>query len=300
MNKRLADFAVKAQGLEVRDKLKLILFATGQKPSTYVALKTIPKNLGEKHHLEKHLKNFIVSRPKGFEQITRVQKNKVFWDFKGIWHGYDIFANKKLRQQFLRYKKLLSQQKHAAADKLGGKIYGYPSCCVKQYIKEHDKHYLREHYTHYEYYKKLYDSERAFPFVLHIPCSPECKKTKQMNQKYERAVRKITPEFYRDYWTGKVHRTKFLVDGESELKLKPAAKPVWSAKERDGHEYSLISLTPYKGNYYLYSYLTKTRLPRGTVFQGRAVRKHFYADIKLTKYKNVYPTVSHYRRFASP
>jgi hypothetical protein len=84
------------------------------------------------------------------------------------------------------------------------------------------------------------------------------------------------------------------------LRLKPTEKPVWPPEERDGHEYSLISLRPYKGKHYLYSYLTRTRLPRGTVFEGYAIRQHHFANITLTRYKTVYPTVNHLRRFILP
>ena len=43
--------------------------------------------------------------------------------------------------------------KFKQADELGGKLYGYPSCCIKKFSKERSNTYLKKHYTYYEYYK---------------------------------------------------------------------------------------------------------------------------------------------------
>jgi len=155
--KYLIDFAQRAQGLDDYNRLKLILFATGVKPCTYVQLKINPKNLDEKAHFERHLKEeripFLVSRPKAYEEIVAIRGNAIKWKIMGTWYGYDLFDGDKSFRLFQKYLKLVKKQRHAEADRTSGELYDYPKCCIEHYIKEHGLAFLRKNYTHYSYYK---------------------------------------------------------------------------------------------------------------------------------------------------
>lgn len=299
-DKELAYFAENAKGLEADGRLKLVLFSAGLKPATFVALKIDSKNMDEKGRIEHHLPLANISKPKGFEEITKIKGNKVYWEFKGIWFGYDIFKDKKTKKLFEKYIALVKKQKHKQADLIAGKIYGYPACCIKQFIKEHDKNYVRKRYTHYTYYKKLRDCEKKFPFIQHTACSTKCKASAKLNAKYTKAVKKLAPKFYKNFTAKKIHQTGLIVDTESRLRLKPIEKPVWQDYELDGHEYSMVSLKPFEGHHYLYGYLTKEKLNRGALFSGKSIRQHNFAEIKLGKQKKSFKTVIHYRKFAKP
>jgi len=296
IRKGLSLFAEVAKGFVDHDRLKLILFASGVKPATFVALKVNSQNLGEKFRFEQHLKTsvFVESRPRSFEEITKIQKNKVFWDFKGVWVGFDLFDSKQGLKLFKQYVTELRKQKHAKADKTAGKLYDYPSCCVDSFIKEHDLDYLKKTYSCYDYYKRLHDSVRKFPFVFHTPCSLKCKESAKMNRNYRRAVKKIAPNFYKNYSKTKFHKTDIIIDSYSDV-LDKNNKTIWP--KRVGYEYSVIAKTPFEGHYYLYSYLTRNYYARGTVLDAKVKMKYNYADIDVGKIKDVIKDLHHVRKF---
>jgi hypothetical protein len=85
----LIDLIERCSCFDDPSKLKLILFAAGVKPSTFVPLKITPKNLGDKSHFERHLREndflFKVDDPNSFEEISTIKNNKIIWAMHFIW-----------------------------------------------------------------------------------------------------------------------------------------------------------------------------------------------------------------------
>ena len=96
----------------------------------------------------------------------KIKKNKVVWRLQGIWFGYDLFHTERQVDRFVEYKRLIKKGKFAQADKLGGKLYGYPACCVNEFIKERKKSYIAKKYSYFEFYKHIRDSNVRFPFIF--------------------------------------------------------------------------------------------------------------------------------------
>jgi hypothetical protein len=303
----LIHFVQSAKGLDNPAKLKLILLVAGAKPATFFALKITPENLGEKAHLEHHLRAcgllFSVGRARAYEEITGMTGNAVKWSIRGSWYGYDVFKDKKHAQLFKQYLALLAKQKHVEADRVAGKLYAYPSCCVGQYIQEHDLAFLRKNYTHYSYYKRLRDCERVFPFIQHMACSVKCAKSKKLNAQYAAALKKRAPKFFREFSRSKKFSCEVVVDSESVL-LQDVVYGIRSTASvfpvRDGHEYSLLTMKKLQGHYYLLAHLTKETLVRGTVLPAKITMRHGYADAVLGKPKRVIKNLHHERHFALP
>ncbi len=291
--KRLVEFAQAAKGFDGYNMLKLILFAAGAKPATFVQLKISPENLDEKAHFEKHLKAgrvpFLVSRPKAYEEIVAIKGNAVKWRILGTWFGYDLFDGNRSFDNFRKYLALV--------------LYDYPACCITHYIKEHDLKFLRKNYTHYAYYKHLHSVERKYPLVMHTPCSTKCRATGRMNAEYARTIRNSAPKFWKSFTNVKKQKADVIVGSESELlqdvvyNIRSTA-PVFPAK--DGHEYNLITMKPIAGHYYMISHLTKKSIEKGTVLPAAINMKFDYADVKLGKPKKVIKNLHHERKFVIP
>lgn len=296
IQKGLSTFAEIAHGFIDSDRLKLILFAAGVKPAAFAALKIDSMNLGEKYRFEQHLKNiiFVASKARSFEEISKIEKNRIYWSFNGVWIGYDLFNCYHGLKQFKEYVKYVRMQNHEKADRIAGKLYGYPDCCVENFIKEHDINYLKEKYTCYEYYKRLHDSVRRFPFVFHTPCSKNCVATAKLNNIYKHALKKTAPKFYKEFSREKSLKTDLIVDAESDI-FDKNRNTIWPSK--NGHEYSVIAKTPFQGHHYLYAYLTKNCYERGTVLGSKAIMRYNYADIKAYKAKDVIKNLMHIRKF---
>lgn len=300
----LIHFAQSARGLDDSAKLKLILFAAGVKPATFFALKINPKNLDEKEHLERHLAAckvpFAVGRPAAYEEIVGIKGNAVRWRINGTWYGYDVFKDKKHQTLFKEYISLVKRQKHALADRVSGKLYDYPQCCVEHYIKEHDLAFLRKHYTHHAYYQHLHRIERAFPLLMHTACSTRCAASKRMNARYAAALKEYAPKFWRTLSAIKRSKVDVVVDTESELLqdvvygIRDTA-PVFPVK--DGHEYTVITLKPLDLHYYLLNYLTKQSIERGTVFPAVVTKRYMRADVRLGRPKRIIRDLHHERHF---
>jgi hypothetical protein len=300
MNKarqQLIDFAEKAKGLDDSSRLKLILVASGAKPATFFPLKINPRNLDEKSHLEKHLRAagliFSAGKARGYEEIVGVRDNAVLWKLNGTWYGYDVFKDKKHRQQFKKYVGLVKRQQHETADRISGTLYDYPPCCVEHYVKEHDAGYLRKKYTHYSYYKHLHDIERAFPLVMHTACSTKCAKTRRLNNNYAAALRKNAPGFWKRFSAVKKFSSDVIADTESELVRDGSSV----FRHKDGHEYTLITLKPLDRHHYLLAHLSKKAIPRGTVLPAQVIKQYGYADVSLGKPKRVIKDLHHERHF---
>ncbi len=289
--KRLLAFVEKSKAFDNNSKLKLVEFISGAKPSTYIRLR-IDKNLHDKHEFEDLLKEneilFEASRPKGYEEIASIKKNAAVWKFKGTWYGYDLFKNKEYNQRFLEYKVLLRQQKHDAADKMAGIVYGYPPCCVEAFLREHDKKELARKYSAYQYYKRLHDSDKKYSFIAHTPCSPDCKQTKKLNLQYANAVKRLAPEFYKQYAKKRTYRLPLVVDVEnSDIN--------W--KKQDGHDYTLITQKPIEGKYWLMSWLTRGKYKRGTIIDATVTLQYDYAIINVHKKTGYLKNFHHERKF---
>ena len=284
-----------SKGLDMPDKLRLILFTAGVKPNTYVILKINPQDLGEKYRFEQLLKenkiHFLASRQKGYEEITKIVKNKIIWEFKGVWVGYDLFKNEKSKKDFLKYKKFASKRQHKKEILLAGKLYGYPKCCINNYLKETPE-YIKKHYTCYQFYKRLHDTERKFSFVFHTICSAECKATAKLNKLYSSTIKKFTPKLWKQYTKTDSFKSEIIVDKESDILLNK--KTIWP--ERDGHEYEIILRQPHNKKYYLYAYLTKHTYKRGTILKADIKQKYNYADITVKKTVGILPNLMHERK----
>jgi len=298
-------FMSSAQGFGPADKLKLALFLLKAKPCTYVILKITPDNLDEKAHFEQHLNElgilFDVSRPKSFEEISSIKGDVVHWKIKGTWHGYDLFSSAEVKRQFKNYVQAVRKQQQVLADRLGGELYGYSSCCVEQYTKDHNIGHLRKNYSYCEFYTKLHDVERKFPFLTHTACSSSCAKSRSLNEKYSKLLKKNAPAFFKEFTAKKQHSSPVIVDGESDIfddKFSGilGGKSIWPVK--DCHEYGVIAAKQYENHYYLYSYLTKQSYEHGTIVPAKITMQFNYADMELGKPVKIIAGIRHQRQFA--
>ncbi|MBI4148030.1 hypothetical protein HY490_01955 [Candidatus Woesearchaeota archaeon] len=286
-----------AKAFDLSEKIKLVVFATGIKPAAYVRLKIGPKNLECKAHFEKHLKDcrikFLRSGPKTYEEISAVKRNAVVWTPAGIWFGYDLFADKRAKQNFLTYKILKSKGQHARADCIGAGIFGYPSCCQKQYTKEHSMNYVRKHYTYYGFYKKTQDVDRKFPYIFHFPCTTTCTRTQTMNARHRALVKRHAPHVFASF-TAKHHfTTPVIVDSVSDI-LDNAGLSIWSRK--NGTNAELITKEKINGHHYLVSHLTKKSLLKGEIYPAHMTIRHETGMVTLGKKKGTLARLHHERR----
>jgi hypothetical protein len=302
--RQLVDFAQKSKGLDDHSRLKLMLLAIGAKPATFFTLKISPENIDEKSHLEKHLRAcripYIAGKARAYEEITEIKGNKIKWEIKGSWYGYDAFADRKHIQLFEKYLSLVKKQKHEQADRTAGMLYDYPKCCVEHYINEHKPGFLRKNYTHYSYYAHLHAVERALPLLMHTACSAKCSASKKMNAKYAIMLKKYAPEFWKQFSPARKTSTSLVIDTESELLQDTIygsldKKPVFARK--DGHEYTLITMKKINGRHYLLNHLTKKTFERGTIMPAKITMQYNYADVKLGKPKKTIKNLHHERHF---
>ncbi len=300
MNKRgmLIDVIQKAQGLENSEKLRLILFALGLKPSTYVRFKVLKPE--ELLHFEKHVAEcgfvFARSRAKGYEEITKIVRNKVVWRVKGIWYGYDVFKDERTQRLFQKYKKEVGRQNHYQADKLGAQLYGYPACCMRKHTRLQNLKQLVKEHSYKSFFQQIHALDRKFPFVQHVPCSVSCRKTAALNTKYRAAIKKHAPKFYKAFTKKTVIKTAVLIDTEADILHK--GKSVWGA--HTAHEYRCIALKPIQGKYYMFSDLTSKKYERGSVVASTIILQYHAAQVSLGKLKNVLKNVHHERKFLLP
>ncbi|MBW3000156.1 hypothetical protein KY339_05785 [Candidatus Woesearchaeota archaeon] len=278
LRQRIYDFAHMSEGLSLKDKIKLVLFVSGKKPNTYIILKINPKNLGEKYKLDSLLKQnkiiFKASKPKSYEEIEKISRNKIKWKIKGLWYGYDLFKDKKSQRDFEKYRKSLSKNSALIA----GRLYGYPLCCIKSYIKE-TPDYIKKNYTYYQYYKKLHDVDKKFPFISHTACSTKCKAVERLDKLYSRTVKKLAPKLWKEYTRKDTFPAELIVDAESDIVV--GGKSIWP--EKNGHDYGLILSKKHNKKHYIYTYLTKKSYERGTVLAGKVTQRHDYVNIKVEK-----------------
>jgi hypothetical protein len=189
---------------------------------------------------------------------------------------------------------MIKKRKQDEADFIAGKLYNYPICCVRNFIRENHLVWLKDKYSYYKYYKKLHDMERKFPFVVHTPCSKTCKLTQKLNTKYKNAVKKLAPKFYKEFTKKQSFKTNLIVEGENNIIININGKPLWTKK--NGYEYNLVTKKVFNKHHYMFSYLTKKEYKRGTILPGRVRIQHNYADIKVGKPKRVIRDLIHVRK----
>lgn len=295
----LVDFVEKCSGFEDSDKIKLILFASGAKPSTFVPLKIFPSNLGDKFYFEKHLKEkgflFSVDSPKSFEEISAVNNNKIIWSLAGTWYGYDLFKNRQYYDLFKKYIYFVRKRNHARADIIAGSLYGYPLCCIKNFIKEHDPEFVKNKYSYRDYFKKMHEVRKKFPFISHTPCSVNCAESKKLNSLYQKTIKKNAPKFYREFVKKKSDNADLIVESENNFKIGLDEENLWI--EKQCHDYTLICKTPVNKHYYLFPYLSRDAYSRGSVLSAKITIQSNYASIKIKKLKKIIPYLMHIRKF---
>lgn len=286
----LTHYVAQSTAFDFRDKLKAILFFAGVKPATYVHLR-VQRNYRDKTRFKELLKQAGVphntGRAKGFEEIRYVKGNKAIWRKEGIWYGHDLFQNKTGRQLFDKYVKLLKQQKHTDADRTAGRLYGYPRCCIEAYIKEHKPTYVRKKYTYYDYYKRLHQSDKNFPFIFHVPCTPTCSRSKKLNQLYHKTIKQHAPRVYRAYTAKRTYKVPVIIDTESN--------GLWA--KQNGHDYVVITQKPIEKKHWLISWLTKKSYERGTILDATVTLQYDYATITNTKKTGTLEDFHHERHF---
>ncbi len=283
--KELMHYLQSCKGFDVKDAINLVLVARGAKNACFVPLKISTKNLDDKHHFEKHLNKsrfeYNVSRARGYEQIDAIKGNRIKWNFKGIWFGYDVFISKKYKKMFGKHMNLVKKHNMMEADKVGGDMYNYPKCCIKNFILERNPEFIKKKYTCYKFYKKLHDLDRKFPFIFHTPCSLNCRQTKKLNEKYKQTIKKSAPKLFEIYSKTKKSITPVIFDSESDIYGDKMAekKSIWPKK--DGHEYSIITKKPIENHHFILAYLSKKTFGKGDCHNSTITVKYDYADIDL-------------------
>ena len=274
-------FAAASASLDMRNKLKLILFASGVKPNTFLILRVNPQTLHDEHLLDRLLEDngvvHIKNRAKSYEEIKSIKGNKILWEIVGNWIGYDLFKDERSKQMFMRYVDHLTKFEHAQADKTAGKLYDYPDCDVKQHIKERDKRYIQKNYSCYEYYKKQQAIDRAFQFVFHRAHAPDCKKSAKLNKLYSDTVKKAREAVYKEYSKTRNYDVDLLVSDESNIMID--GESIWP--EKDGHEYEVVTRKPLEGKYWLISHLTKQEYKKSEILRAQVSLRYNYADVKV-------------------
>jgi hypothetical protein len=293
---KLIKFAERAKGLEIREKIKLILFLVRAKPNAEVILKIGPKNLEEKFEFEQKLKKgevaFSVSRARSFEEIKKIKRNEVIWEIEGTYYIYDLFRSKKDKETLKRYMNLLNKGKYGEADRVAGKHYGYPKSCVGRFIKEKSAEFLKKNYSYWDYYKKQRDLDRKFPFIFHRPCSLKCRESWKINEKYKEALKKASKKVYKGYTSKGKFKGSLIVGGVSDVLIK--GKSIWPKKR--GYEYELIFKKPFRKHYYLVSFLSRKKYKKGQVLKGEVILQYDYAKAKILKEKKKVINELHHKR----
>lgn len=299
MQKRSTGFITRCASLDDRTKLRVLLVMLGAKPATFARLKITPKNLHDKHRFEDALKQaglvFEVSAAKGFEQISRIKDGHIRWSTSGTWYGYDIFCDENHRARFHEYATLSFKEKHAQADKLAGTLYGYPSCCIKSFVKEEDTHYLAKNYSYFSYFDERAKKAQAFPLITHTACSMRCKHSRTQNTRFRALLRKHAAKWFERFSKKKVTRTKLVVDNQADIYL-DSDQSVWLQK--DGHQYQCISLQKIDQHFVAISHLQRQSLEIGTVFDAEVTIQYDYPSVRLLKITGFLPDVRHERDFA--
>ena len=147
---------------------------------------------------------------------------------------------RQIKDEFKKYKKLAKAGKYKQADVIGGRIYGYPACCVREFIKERDPKYIAKNYSYGKYFKRLQDIETKFPFLVHTPCATSCKRAEALNKKYREAINKMAPKFYKEFTRKQKFTMPIIINFENDLMIN--GKTIWPVRKM--HNYTAITRKP--------------------------------------------------------
>lgn len=293
---KLFRFIERAKGLETKEKIKLILFFKKIKPNTEIIFKIDKENLNEKGELEEHLRqnkiSYEVSLPKSYEVIKKIKNNRIIWELEGTYYVYDFFKSKKDQLNFKKYLEWLKENQLKKADKIAGKHYGYPSCCVHHFLKEKKERFLQKHYTYWEYYQKQRLLDLKYKYLSYRPCSLHCPKSCQLEKKYCLEIKNTCPKLYYQYKEKNQLKGKLVVSGISDVEVQ--GKSIWPEKE--GYEYELVLKPLFRQHYYLISYLSRKKYSIGQILKGKVVFQYDYATVKITKEKKKVLSGLHHER----
>ena len=294
--KHMIDFIERSEAFDNAARLKALLVVIGVKPATFIHFRVTPKNIDDKMHFEKHLRElglpFKVSRAKGFEEIRSVRGGTVEWHFKGIWYGYDIFKDLDIQKKFMKYKSLIRQKKEKQAAIIGGEVYGYPKKSVTTFIKELDLKYIAKKFSYGEYFKRLHQSDFNFPFIQHTACSAKCPVSNRLNEKYKKAIRKHAPDFYKSFTKKTVVKAPLLINFENDLLYK--GKSIWPSRKM--HDFTAISHKRIDGKYFLVSFLTKTPFIEGDLVDSELSFQYNTCKVKPLRKVKHFKDVIHKRK----
>ncbi len=198
------------------------------------------------------------------------------------------------------YLSLISKGKHSEADRIAGKLYGYPKSCIEAFIKNfNNPKNIAKKYSYYEYYKFIHDSEKKFPFIQHRPHSLNCKGTISLNNKYKNAVKKYAPKFFKDFSKKRTYKTEVIVDVAKDIKTQNLifkdGLSIWPIKK--GMDYIFISRKKVEKEFWLLSHLSKDFIDRGTVLDAEITLQYNSAVLKLGKVKQQLIDLCHERKF---
>lgn len=292
--KSLVDFAILSRGLSNKDKSKLLLFATRKKPATSLYLHITKESLDELYQFEHALRLskiiYLKGREKSFEKIKSIQGNKVLWDIAGLWVDFDLFHTIKQKEEFLKYRSFWQKGKTNRAHYIGGKLYGYPSCCIAQYGKD-TLQYIKKHYSAYAFYKRLHEIDKRFPLLAYTPCTLSCKKANEQHKLFSQTIKETSPSFYHHLREVTPYESEVIIDMENDLMEN--GKSIWQKK--DGHDYVVLATKPFQNKYWFYSVLSKKAYSHGTVFSATITHHSTYGEVLLGRDKGIIPNLQHER-----
>ena len=173
---------------------------------------------------------------------------------------------------------------------IAGKLYDYPECCIEQYSKETPQH-IKSKYSTYQFYKNLHAIEKKFYLMPYTPCSLKCKRSIELQKKYSVALKKTSPSFYQHLNEANPYQTDIIIESENDILANE--KSIW--KQKDGHDYVVLSTRPYQSKHWFYNILSKKKYAIGTVLSATIIHHTTYADIILGKEKGIILDLQHYR-----
>lgn len=293
--KMLIDFAILSRGLSAKDKIKLILFALGLKPAASLYLRITSANLDEAFQFENALRfNKIIysrGREKSFEEVRQIKSNKIIWNPAGLWVDYDLFHTYTQKKKFDEYRQLWQRgEQRTKMNRIAGKLYGYPACCIAQYNKETTQ-YIKKHYDYYAFYKKMHDIDKRFPLLAYTPCSMPCRKSKESQKAFASAIKKASLSFWHHLQEVSVYQTDAIIESENDILMND--KSIWP--KRNGHDYVVLSIKQFDGKNWFYAVLSKKAYPRGAVLSATIKHRATYGEILLGREKDVIHDLQHER-----
>ncbi len=293
--KALLDFVILCRGMTTKDRIKLLLFALGLRPATSVYLCITPDNLKEsflfEHTLRMYKIIYLRGREKSFEEVKKIQHNKIVWDVTGLWIDYDLFHTVKQKEQFIQYRKLWQLDKERnKRNTIAGKLYDYPLCCITQYNKETPR-YICKNVDSYAFYNRMHVIDKKFSLLSYAPCSLLCKNALSQQNHFATAIRNASLSFWNHLHEVDVYETDVIVESENDIIVD--GKSIW--KTKNGHDYIVLAVTPFHGKHWFYTVLSKKPYPVGTVLSATIKQYATYGEVLLGREKGYIKDLHHER-----